>query len=342
VVYKNGVKPASKSSCPKSTPGTSRDASDSVVHMVQGYGSFATAPLADRPSDSESKTRQPGSQPGSPPPSPENPEPPHRRSAGTEWRTTPLGARLEARERELVAACLPRLYNPVCVQVGSLDGADVLAGTEASIKVLVDDSDGPDPDSGILHVRGSSAALPFAERSVDLAVLAHSLDFSRDPHQALREVDQVLTGDGHVVIVGFNPFSLWGFRSALSNLSARILGRERTSAHRSPWRGRWLRPNRVQDWLALLGYEVTAGRRSEYGLPIQSKRLAERLGFLDRAGDRWWPRLGGVYVVVARKREMIGTLADLRRPRRRRIGRKLATPATRRSQTGRPTLRVVK
>jgi len=47
--------------------------------------------------------------------------------------------------------------------------------------------------------------LPFAEQSLDLVVMPHTLEFSRDPHSCLREVERVLVPDGRGVICGFNP-----------------------------------------------------------------------------------------------------------------------------------------
>ena len=55
-------------------------------------------------------------------------------------------------------------------------------------------------------------ALPFDSQSLDLVVLPHALELARDPHLTLREVERVLMPEGRVVIIGFNPASLWGMR----------------------------------------------------------------------------------------------------------------------------------
>lgn len=237
----------------------------------------------------------------------------------------------------MVAASLPRLYNPVCVQIGSLGGRNVMASTEAVLKVVLASADAirqssaheraskdgaQEPEAGaVTHVVADPTALPFGERSVDLALLVHALDFSGEPHQVLREVDQILAPDGHVVIVGFNPLSLFGLRGLVGKLF-----RKRRS---TPWSGSWLRLSRVQDWLTLLGYESTAGVRSVYVPPIQSRRIAGKFEFLEKAGNRWWPRFGAVYVIVARKREIIGTPLPAWRRKRRKIGQRIAAPVTR-------------
>ncbi|WP_223717365.1 class I SAM-dependent methyltransferase, partial [Escherichia fergusonii] len=53
-------------------------------------------------------------------------------------------------------------------------------------------------------------ALPFPANSLDLVVLPHALELASDPHETLREVERVLVPEGRVVILGFNPASLWG------------------------------------------------------------------------------------------------------------------------------------
>ena len=65
----------------------------------------------------------------------------------------------------------------------------------------------------------TSTRLPFDASSLDLVVLPHALELARDPHLALREVERVLVPEGRVVIVGFNPASLWGAAPAARALA---------------------------------------------------------------------------------------------------------------------------
>jgi ubiquinone/menaquinone biosynthesis C-methylase UbiE len=71
-------------------------------------------------------------------------------------------------------------------------------------------------------------ALPFDSASLDLVVLPHTLELASDPHQTLREVERVLVPEGRVVIVGFNPASLWGLRQGLGRVRLGLgIGRQR-------------------------------------------------------------------------------------------------------------------
>ncbi len=132
--------------------------------------------------------------------------------------------------------------------------------------------------------------LPFATSSTDLVVLPHVLEFSTNPHDTLREAERILLPEGHIVLSGFNPLSLWGVR--------RLLDR----GGEYPWKGKFISLLRLRDWLALLGFEVMAGRMGCYTPPVRTETWIHRSQFMDRAGDRWWPMLGGIYFLVAKKR----------------------------------------
>ena len=97
--------------------------------------------------------------------------------------------------------------------------------------------------------------------------------------------------EGRLVILGFNPWSLWGLRSALG-----------FSRNQHPWNGRFVSLPRVKDWLALLGFDVNAGRLIAYSPPFDSEKLRRRFGFMEPAGDRWWAVGGAVYMLQAVKR----------------------------------------
>ena len=135
--------------------------------------------------------------------------------------------------------------------------------------------------------------LPFATHSIDLVVMPHILEFTEDPHQVLREVERVLVPEGHVVITGFNPVSLWGIRQYLTRLGA---------SPYLPREGRFLTLPRIKDWLKLLSFDVERGRFGCYVPSVRQERWLARWQFMEKAGDRWWPVLGAIYMLTAVKR----------------------------------------
>jgi SAM-dependent methyltransferase len=143
-------------------------------------------------------------------------------------------------------------------------------------------------------------ALPFDAASLDLVILPHALELARDPHLALREVERVLVPEGRVIIVGFNPASLWGTRQKLGRLRRRL---SRTSGDLFlPHAGEFVGYRRLRDWLRLLSFEVEAGRFGCYIPPLTSARWLARFAWMERAGEHWWPVFGALYYIVAVKR----------------------------------------
>jgi len=145
-------------------------------------------------------------------------------------------------------------------------------------------------NSYLAGVRASELSLPFQEASIDACLLAHTLEFCGDPHQLLREVERVLTLDGHVIISGFNPLSLAGVNRWLPYRRRRL-----------PWSGRMFTPGRIKDWLHLLGFEVL---QEEYFGFSGLARRGQSQPWLERVGNRHLPQLASVYLIHARKRRI--------------------------------------
>jgi len=133
--------------------------------------------------------------------------------------------------------------------------------------------------------------LPVATQSLDLVVLPHALESHLDPHALLREAERVLRPEGQVVISGFNHASLWGLRRWFT-----------WGEGGSPWDARFIGLLRLKDWLQLLSFELNGGRFGCYAPPFANPVWRKRFDFMERAGPRWWPILGGLYVVRAVKR----------------------------------------
>ena len=200
-----------------------------------------------------------------------------------DWFATPLGQYLLEKERAYLDDVTPDIFGFHAVQLG-LPEFDLLRENRITHRLRVATAGTPD-----LYARCHE--LPFATQSIDLMLLPHALEFADEPHEVLREVDRVMMPEGRLVIMGFNPWSLWGLRSALG-----------FSRNEHPWNGRFVSLLRVKDWLALLGFDVNAGRLIAYAPPFDNERLRRRFGFMEPAGDRWWAVGGAVYMLQAIKR----------------------------------------
>jgi SAM-dependent methyltransferase len=140
--------------------------------------------------------------------------------------------------------------------------------------------------------------LPIANGAVDAVVLPHTLEFETDPYAVVREVDRVLAGEGHLIVLGFSPFSLWGFRSRA------------ISRGYPPGLKRMLGARRIADWLGVLGYDVSLTRNYLFTPPWgnAAPRAGQPSALLRRGFLKPWP--AGAYLIKARKR--VYTLTPIR------------------------------
>ena len=212
------------------------------------------------------------------------------------WFESPLGRRFYASEVEVLQTFLPRLFGYHLVLVGASTPACPTESARTLWQYTLDPVAVPDWGRGCV---AEPEFLPVASDSVDVVVLCHVLEYCESPYQVLREVDRVLIPEGHLVVCGFNPWSLWGLRSMLER------------GGRAPWCGRFLRTGRLRDWFELLGFETrsiqgvlssTSGGRFLSGMGLNIPGVADGGGVnLSSAG----------YVMLSRKR--VSTLTPVRR-----------------------------
>src|SRR5882672_5588730 len=200
-----------------------------------------------------------------------------------DWFAAPLGQYLLEKEQAYLDDVTPDIFGFHALQLG-MSSVDLLRESRIAHRMRIADAGTPD-----LYAKYHE--LPLATQSIDLVLLPHVLEFAAEPHEVLREVDRVMMPEGRLVIVGFNPWSLWGMRSTLGY-----------SRGEYPWKGSFLSLLRVKDWLALLGFDVNAGRLIAYAPPFDSERLRRRFAFMEPAGDRWWAVGGAVYMLQGIKR----------------------------------------
>lgn len=176
----------------------------------------------------------------------------------------------------------PKLFGYHMLKLGGLSCE--LSSTQCNIQHQVH-LDSQNPLHNVIAERNH---LPFLEKSFDVAILAHQLDYCVDPHSILREVDRIIMDDGYLIVTGFNPLSLTGLSSLMP-----------WHKHQLPWSGRMFTPNRVKDWLSLLNYQVIeCDCYAQF--PIQTYRTFWA-GVESGLGE-WAASFGSLYFIVARKR----------------------------------------
>lgn len=146
--------------------------------------------------------------------------------------------------------------------------------------------------------------LPFAPSSLDVVLIPHILEFSADPALVLHEASQALIPEGYMLILGFNPMSLWGMRHLLNHFSGEV-----------PWAGRFHRIGRIRHWLESCHCEIDEIKTFFYRPPIGDLAQRKKLRLLEALGQTCWPWLGGLYLIVARKK--IATVTPIKLERKR-------------------------
>ena len=206
-----------------------------------------------------------------------------------EWLDTPQGRYVAAWEKAQFSGMVANAFGYHAIQIG-LPHWDLLQANRIPFKARVAieaDQTGIPP-----MVIAEPENLPFDTQSIDLVVLPHGLECASNPHQVLREIERVLVPEGRVVISGFNPWSLWGARERLPALDPLV-------PVPAPLQ---VSLPRLKDWFKLLSFELDRGRFGCYAPPSFTDAWLARWAFMEKAGDRWWPICGAVYMVSAVKR----------------------------------------
>ena len=185
-------------------------------------------------------------------------------------------------ERSRIDSAVADVFGFNALQLG-LPQIDFLQGNRIPLRQRA-------AESGPVDVLCNLAALPFSASSTDLVVMPHVLEFHHDPHQILREIERILIPEGQLIIIGFNPISLWGLKNRLGK------------QEEFPWNGSYISPLRLKDWLKLLGFEVDRNNFGCFAPPFNQQKWLARWQFMEAAGDYWWSLPGSVYILRAIKR----------------------------------------
>jgi len=239
-----------------------------------------------------------------------------------QWLSGELAHEITGREILEVQKLLPNKFFATGLQLGIPCGRSYFSKVDGSMQIFVNTNLAlPDSMQEIQldrHVLSDVNQLPFGRRAADLIIMPHTLDLKYSPIHVLREVSQIIDDDGILALTGFNPMSFMG----VSKLITKKIKRRKDVPPSYT-------PGRVKEWLQLIGFEVTASCYIDYLPPINHAGVRKALGFVDKAGERWWPVFAGVYIIIAKKQNWIPEKISMFDSIKNRLNRKFPQPATR-------------
>jgi SAM-dependent methyltransferase len=204
------------------------------------------------------------------------------------WLDTGFGRHALAAERALVGKVLPGIFGFHLMQLGISRHVTLFEASAVRHKFQLAQYPGVAGVSAL----AAPEQLPIDNEAVDVVLLHHALEYSVNPHQLLREAARVVVPHGHLLVLGFNPWSLFGVRA----LAGRHL-----RGHHPIWSSRLLAARRLTDWLELLDFAVDSIQYRVIAPPVHHAGMLQRLAPLERIAADWSFPGGAVYLIHARK-----------------------------------------
>ena len=139
------------------------------------------------------------------------------------------------------------------------------------------------------------AHLPLPNDSMDLVLLHHSLELLARPHALLKEAARVTLPKGEMLILGFNPYSLWGLVKMLpKGLQAKPVQVLKSAE--------FISQSKLLDWFEFLDLKQEERQRVFHRPPCNRIKVLQRLATTDQKLDQKnWP-LAGIYLLRIKKR----------------------------------------
>lgn len=206
------------------------------------------------------------------------------------WLESAIGRELVLRERQCVEEMFANVYGCYLLQLGwgRTFSTPAVKG-QMQHRIILEECFSL--MGGVGKVLGKQEAMPIATNSMDAIFMPHTLEFSNNPIRVLKEVDRVLISGGHLILLGFNPWSIWGVGKLIF-----------WHSHSIPWCAKFLRPQRVINWLTTHGFQIEQRQSIIFLPPLRQAYLLRRLRRIEPIAAYCLPSNGAVYIIKAIKR----------------------------------------
>lgn len=175
------------------------------------------------------------------------------------WYETPRGKLLKELEADYLQRAITVSCQQTVLQIGGLGWEDDFVDCTLYKKYTILDAKGLGCE-GARKIRAKAYSLPLQSDSVDMIIVPHLLEFDTHRFRTMREVERVLKPEGLLVVLNFNPWSVW--------VRYQFLWDKKMA---DSWGGHFISRSRILDWLKLLSFEVNVS--SEFHLDtVESKQ----------------------------------------------------------------------
>jgi SAM-dependent methyltransferase len=168
------------------------------------------------------------------------------------WYQTPRGKLLKELEADYLKRSITVSCQQIILQIGGLGWEDEFVDCTLYKNYTVLDAKNMGY-VGARKIQAKAFCLPLQSDSVDMIIVPHLLEFDSHRFQTIREVERVLKPEGLLIVLNFNPWSLW--------VRYQYLWDKKMA---DSWGGHFISRSRILDWLKLLNFEVTVS--SEFSL----------------------------------------------------------------------------
>lgn len=177
---------------------------------------------------------------------------------------------------------LPKMFGYYLVQLGGSCKKEFLPENLFTNRIVVNPkiSDLDKDQKDINCILANYDNLPFKGESIDLVLIMHAFEFSKNPRAILKEIYDSLIFGGHVIIFGFNPIGIANLKKHL--VDARLI---------NSWR--------VKEWLYGLGFNNIECHNYYFKF--------DKLKFMEKICNNFLSYFGGGYVLIAEKKAIAVT-----------------------------------
>lgn len=163
------------------------------------------------------------------------------------------------------------------------------------------------PNGANCNLIGDESDTPFEDSSFDKILCVHGLEDAQNPRALMREIWRILGPEGQLIIFATNRHSVWAQNEHTPFGNGRPFSKLQAT-------------HLLQDGM----FEIIAAKKVLALPPLNFALSSSTIVKMEKIGEKFWPALGGLVMIQARKRLFSGIEAP-QNARKSRFAIKTAT-----------------